>query len=120
MSGDIKYAIYEFFYGLNERELERMSDILTDDIEFYFPKTKPMLGKKSVLTFFKILFRQFPELGFTIQHTVIEEGHAAVHWTNKGVSRDGASYENEGVTLFKLQGDRLCLASDFFKNTEKF
>ena len=109
-----------FFDSVNKRDLERMGDLFTEETEFFFPKTQPLVGKERILRFFKILFRHYPELSFQIQRTIIEGQRAAVHWTNSGVNRKGESYENEGVTVFKEEGGRIAFMSDFFKDTEKF
>ena len=109
-----------FFDSVNRRDLARMGDLFTERTEFYFPKTQPLMGKDQILRFFKILFRQYPELSFQKQNTIIEGHKAAVHWTNRGVNRKGEPYENEGVTVFEGDGDQIVFMSDFFKNTEKF
>ena len=114
-------VLEEFFDLLNKRDMERMEGILAEGAELYFPKTRPLLGKTSVIRFFKILFRQYPELLFKIQSTIIEGQKAAVHWKNKGLSRRGETYENEGVTIFREETNGLIgFMSDFFKDTEKF
>jgi len=115
-----RFAVYEFFHSVNERDLDRMAEVLNDAVELQFPKAEPFKGKKKVLSFFKILFRQFPELGFIIQHIIIEEAKASVHWVNRGVFRDGSIYENEGVTLFEAKGNEFLRISEFLKNTENF
>jgi len=111
----------KFFDSLNRRDLEKMGDLLTEGTEFFFPKTQLLIGKKRILRFFKILFRQYPELSFQVQNIIIEGKRAAVHWTNRGVSRKGEPYDNEGVTLFKEEsGGLIGFISDFFKDTGKF
>ena len=110
-----------FFDALNRRDLEHMGTLLTEGAEFYFPKTQPLTGKERILRFFKILFHRYSELLFQVERTIVEGQRAAVHWTNRGVSRKGESYDNEGVTLFEEGDDgRIVFISDFFKNTEIF
>jgi ketosteroid isomerase-like protein len=113
-------TIREFFQAVNERDLDRMGDRLDSNAEFLFPKTQPLAGKDRILRFFKILFRQFPELTFKVGRVILQDQQAAVHWTNRGVGRDKAPYENEGVTLLEWQGEKIRFMSDFFKDTEKF
>jgi len=113
-------VISHFFRLVNNRDLEGMGGLLGERAEFHFPKTQPLLGKDRILRFFAVLFRQYPELLFEI-HTIITEGNkAAVHWKNRGGNRRRESYENEGVSLLELEGDRIRFISDFFKDTEKF
>jgi ketosteroid isomerase-like protein len=113
-------SITHFFDVFNNRDLDKLGDLLTENAEFYFPKTQPLLGKKQIIRFFNILFRQYPELEFKIQRKIIQGEMAAVHWTNRGASKRGEPYENEGVTLIEMEGDKIRFISDFFKDTSKF
>ena len=113
-------TLKRFFDIFNRRDLEAMGMILSQDAEFYFPKTLPLMGRDRILRFFRILFRQYPELSFEIRRIITEGKNGAVHWTNRGLNRKGEPYENEGVTILELAGDRITFISDFFKDTEKF
>ena len=113
-------TVVKFFDLVNSRELGQLDDLLTPDAAFYFPKTQPLLGKERILRFFNILFRQYPELSFEIQRVIIQGHQAAVHWTNRGTSRRGEPYDNEGVTILEIEGGKIHFISDFFKDTGKF
>jgi uncharacterized protein (TIGR02246 family) len=112
--------IIDFFDCMNTRDLERFGELLAEDAEFYFPKAQPMQSKERILRFFNILFKKFPELNFKIQRTIVQGSQAAVHWANQGINKDQEPYDNEGVTLLKMEGDQIKFISDFFKSTEKF
>lgn len=112
--------IIKFFHSVNNRDMEQMGNILTENAEFYFPKTQPLIGRDRIIKFFSILFRQYPELSFQIQRVIVQRQNAAVHWTNRGVNRKKESYENEGVTILEAEGKRIRFISDFFKDTGKF
>ena len=112
--------IREFFAVFNQRNLDKMENLLSSDAEFYFPKTQPLIGKNRILKFFNILFRQYPQLNFDIQRTIIQDNQAAIHWTNQGKTKLDAPYENEGVTIMELMDGKIIFISDFFKDTEKF
>ena len=112
--------IRRFFKAFNERDRESMKSLLDEEAVLNFPKVEPMTGRKRILTFFSILFRQYPELLFQIQRIIIQGKQAAVHWTNQGVNRQNEPYENEGMTLFEEKEGRFIFISDFFKDTEKF
>ena len=86
----------------------------------YFPKTQPLLGKQRISRFFKVLFRQYPELSFEVLRTIAQGSKAAVHWKNRGISRRQEPYENEGVTILEMEGNKIRFITDFFKDTEKF
>jgi ketosteroid isomerase-like protein len=109
-----------FFEIVNRRDLDALGDGLTEDAEFYFPKTQPLRGRNKVIRFFKILFRQFPKLDFEVQRVIIQGQIGAVHWKNSGVNRKQEPYDNEGVTLLEMRGDKIGYISDFFKDTGKF
>ncbi len=113
-------TIREFFQAVNERDLGSMGNGLDSEAEFRFPKTQPLVGRDRILRFFKILFRQFPELTFDVKRIILQEQHAAVHWTNRGIGRNKTPYENEGVTLLEWEDEKIRFMSDFFKDTEKF
>ena len=113
-------AVTQFFHVINERNLEKLEDLLDEKAEFYFPKTQPLLGKEKILRFFKILFRRYPELVFQIKRRILQGEAAAVHWSNEGVKKGGEQYANEGITLLETKSQKIVFISDFFKDTEKF
>ncbi len=117
---DTDKNIIEFFEFFNGRDLKRMKALLAEDARFYFPKTQPLLSPDRILKFLHVLFRQYPELVFTVHRTIVQDNRAAVHWTNRGKNRRGAPYENEGMTLLEMKEGKIAFISDFFKDTEKF
>jgi ketosteroid isomerase-like protein len=112
--------IKEFFEVVNQRDFEKMGNLLNLNAEFYFPRTQPLIGKERILKFFNILFRQYPQLSFDIQRIILQGNQAAIHWTNWGKSRHDVPYDNEGVTLLEMADGKITFISDFFKDTEKF
>ncbi len=113
-------TILQFFEVFNAHDVEGMGQLLASEAEFYFPKTQPLIGKRRILRFLNILFRRYPELSFEIQRIIRQGSQAAVHWTNRGISRKKEPYQNEGVTILELTANKISYISDFFKNTEKF
>ena len=82
-----------------------------------------MSEQQSITYFFDLVNKR--DLGkledlITIQKKIIQGQTAAVHWTNRGVSRKNEHYENEGVTILEMEGAKISFISDFFKDTEKF
>ena len=118
--GDLSGKVIEFFEFLSTQSLEQMANFLKADARLLFPKTQQLIGKEKILKFFKILFRQYPELIFTVEETISQGDKAAAHWRNRGISRQNEPYENEGVTLFFFEDGLVSLMSDFFKDTGKF
>ncbi len=117
---DLGNKVNRFFEFFSAQSLEQMADFLKEDARLFFPKTQPLVGKQRILKFFQVLFRQYPELTFTIVHTIAQQDKVAVHWTNRGITRKNEPYENEGVTLFFFEDGLVYLMSDFFKDTGKF
>ena len=113
-------SITNFFAFVNKRDLESLEELLTENAEFYFPKSQPLLGKRQIIRFFNILFRRYPVLQFQV-HRIIDQGQmAAIHWTNHGMNKKGDLYENEGVTILEMEENQIRFISDFFKDTGKF
>jgi ketosteroid isomerase-like protein len=112
--------IRQFFEAMSRQDLEDLGSRLHPAARFEFPKTRPLEGRDGILRFFRILFRRYPELAFTVRGMVVQGNRAAVHWTNAGAARDGSPYENEGVTLLESDGASITWLSDFFKDTGKF
>ena len=110
----------KFFQVLNERDLVRADNLLASGAELFFPKTQPMVGKDRILKFLKVFFRQYPELIFTVERVIRQGDQAAVHWTNRGISRRKEPYQNEGVTILEMKNGQIVFISDFFKDTEKW
>ena len=115
-----KETVLKFFQVLNERDLIAADLLLNDQAEFYFPKTRPMVGKERILKFLNVFFRGYPVLIFTVKKVIVQGDQAAVHWTNRGISRRNEAYENEGVTILEMEDREIVFISDFFKDTEKW
>lgn len=110
----------QFFDALNDRNFDKMEELLDENAELFFPKAPPLYGRERILRFLHLLFRKFPQLSFSVLRTIRQNQLTAVHWTNRGRTRTGEPYENEGVTLIEMSDRRIRWISDFFKNTEKF
>ena len=115
-----KETVLKFFQVLNERDLTAADLLLNDQTAFYFPKTNPIIGKERILKFLNVFFRGYPELIFTVKKVILQGDQAAVHWTNRGISRRKEAYENEGVTILEMEDGKIVYISDFFKDTEKW
>lgn len=112
--------IEEFYDLLSTQDLAGLEAALIPEAVLLFPKTQPLNCREKILKFFRLLFRQYPQLTFKVRRSVIQDGWAAVHWTNDGFTRKKEAYCNEGVTLIEFQEGKVSFLSDFFKNTEVF
>ena len=117
---DMDGMVRQFFEAVNRRDVQVMEKLLDADVKMLFPKTAPLVGRKRVLQFLRLLFRNYPQLDFSVHRTIRQENQVAIHWTNRGKTRTGEPYENEGVTLIELSAGGIRFISDFFKDTEKF
>ncbi len=102
---------------MNSRELSDLEKYLAEDSSFDFPGTSPLIGKKRILTFLKILFRKYPSLNFEIEDSFASGDKACVIWTNSGKSNKGEDYSNRGVTIVKAENGLIVSISDYFKDT---
>jgi ketosteroid isomerase-like protein len=105
------------FSALNHRELMQLNDYLDENATFDFPGTKLIKGRKKIFAFFKILFRKYPRLTFTIQETIADGENVCILWTNEGITRNNTPYANQGVTYVHISDRKIHFISDYFKNT---
>ncbi len=105
------------FSSLNNRELNKLTDHLDENATFDFPGTKPIKGRKKILTFFKILFRKYPRLTFTVHESIVDGEKVCMLWTNEGITSNNTPYANQGVTYVHISSGKIHFISDYFKNT---
>jgi len=112
--------IIRFFEKMSDKDLRALESALAEDAVFRFPKTEDLRGRERILKFFRLLFRSYPELRFEVRSILVDGDRAAARWTNRGRTRKGEPYANEGVTWMEWRDGKLSFISDFFKNTEIF
>lgn len=105
------------FGAMNTRNLSELEDHLSEEIVFDFPGSGTIQGKKKVLTFLKVLFRQYPKLDFKVENLIREAEQVCVLWSNRGMRKDGKLYQNRGVTIIKVSNGKIISLSDYFKDT---
>ena len=105
------------FTSLNSRELDHLSNYLDENATFDFPGTKLIKGRKKILTFFKILFRKYHSLTYTVEETIAEGEQVCVLWSNEGITAIGNPYSNQGITFVHITEGKIHFISDYFKNT---
>ncbi len=112
--------INSFFEAMSRQDTAFLESELREDASFRFPKTEDLIGRDRIIKFFRLLFRRYPQLEFRLKAVLVDGDRAAAHWTNRGRSRSGEDYANEGVTWMEWRDGKLAFISDFFKNTEAF
>jgi len=105
------------FSSLNTRDLSDLQMYLADNAQLDFPGAGCMKGKKRVLLFFKVLFRKYSYLEFTVDDVIVEGDRACVVWHNVGDDSKGNPYKNSGITLVNMSEEKILFISDYFKDT---
>ena len=88
------------FEAMNTSNFSTFEKNAADNLSFEFPGADRVKGVKRVILFFKVLLRKYNKLTFTVSDVIVENKKACVVWTNRGEYKDGALYENSGITLF--------------------
>ena len=102
---------------MNTRDFFDLDHLLAENAVFDFPGVGSIEGRRRILLFFKVLFRKYPQLTFTVEDIIAEEDKVCVVWSNEGEDKKGNSYSNRGVTLVKLDNEKITSISDYFKDT---
>ena len=105
------------FETMNTRCADHVLPCLAQDAVFEFPGSAPMRGARRISVFFRALWRQYPDLAFTVSDMLVDGTRICVVWTNRGRHRSGAPYQNSGVTLLRCDGGCITWISDYFKDT---
>jgi len=105
------------FSSLNNRELSELSQHLSENAVFDFPGAGCIEGHKHILTFFKVLFRKYSRLNFTVEHVISEGKLVCATWSNEGEDKNGNPYNNRGITLVEVSDGKIVSISDYFKDT---
>ncbi len=107
----------KIFAAMNSREVAELAPYLAEDATFDFPGAGSITGKKRILLFFKILFRKYARLIFSIDDIIVEGEQACAVWSNEGENAQGAAYRNRGITLVRTAAGQITFISDYFKDT---
>jgi ketosteroid isomerase-like protein len=114
--------VVAFFEGLGRGDVASLEDRLHEDVVLEFPGRRfggRIVGRRRVLVFLRQNQRLFRNgLEFTVRWVGIVGDRAVAQWTNAGTTREGAEYANRGVTVFRLDGERIVEIQDYL-DTEK-
>ncbi len=105
------------FGAINKRDFTEFESYINDDLIFNFPGVDEMKGAKRVILFFNILFRKYKSLKFNVTEVIAQDNKVCVMWNNVGEEKDGALYENTGLTWFVFTDGKISFMSDYFKDT---
>ena len=106
-----------FFAALSRGDREVLAGVLDEDVVMEFPGERfggRFQGKRKVLVFLRQNQRLFRDgLEFTVHWTGVSGDRVIVQWTNAGITRDGQDYANRGVTVFRLESERVVEIQDY-------
>lgn len=114
---DIKIIADYLFEAMNSKDFSKVQEYFSEDIEFDFPGAGIVKGQKRVIIFLKALSRKYPDLTFTVSEYITESNKTVAIWTNKGTQTTGEEYSNSGVTLLRIENEKIVFLSDYFKDT---
>ncbi len=103
--------------SMDKRDFTLYEKHVAEDAVLDFPGSGTIRGCRRIIVFLKAMLRKYPELKFTIENIIADEGWAAVVWSNRGKFKNGEPYSNHGVTLVKSSAGKIVLISDYFKDT---
>ena len=115
-------TIFDAFVALGRGEVTAFASLLDDDVVLEFPGSRfggRFQGKRKVVVFLKRNQRLFRDgLTFHPSWVGVSGDRVIAQWTNQGVTTDGTSYENRGVTIFRVANDRIVEIQDYL-DTER-
>lgn len=117
-AGDVR----GFYDALGCGDTTAISGRLADDVILEFPGRRfggRFEGRRRVELFLRQNQRLFRDgLRFDVFWTGIVGDRAVAQWTNEGTTRDGVTYGNRGVTIFRFAGEKIVEIQDYF-DTER-
>ncbi|MEQ8168662.1 MAG: nuclear transport factor 2 family protein [Candidatus Eremiobacterota bacterium] len=112
----------EIFNLINEKKWDELLEYFTEDSFFIFPGSSPLggtyKGLKELKRFFRKMAIAVPDITFTIINIIGTEKFIAVQWENKGKTRKKIDYENQGVTIMEISGNKIISMRDYL-DTER-
>lgn len=114
-----KELAYKLFEAMNEQDFDVFDSLMDENAILDFPGVERMVGKKKIKVFFKILFRKYKSLTFTVNDVIedVTSNKYCAIWENVGVEPGGRNYRNAGNTVIHFSGNKIIFLSDYFKDT---
>lgn len=112
-----------FFEALDARDWTAIENSLDEDVVFEFPGTRfggRFEGRRRVLVFLRQNQRLFDGgLHFDVGWIGVAGNRAVAQWTNRGRTREGVTYANRGVTVFRCGADGRVVEIQDYLDTER-
>ncbi len=114
--------IRAFFDALGRGDVGSLAETLDEEVVLEFPGRRfggRFEGRRRVMVFLRQNQRMFRGgLAFRVEWAGVLGARAVAQWTHEGVTRDGRSYANRGVTVFRTRNDRIAEIRDYL-DTER-
>jgi ketosteroid isomerase-like protein len=110
----------DFFDRLSDNDIPGAGAILADNCLFLFPGLKPVHGAALTTRMLRIIRRRFADIRWTRTFSVNAEPDWMISaWTVKGTFAQGGEYNNEVVSVVRLDvNGKVAYLSDYFKSTD--
>ena len=103
--------VLAFNDALNQRELARMMDMMTEDCAFENtfppPDGSRYEGKSSVGAFWAEFFSQSSESRFEVEEIFGEAERCVMRWKYSWARRDGVSGHMRGVDIYRIRAGKI-------------
>lgn len=94
-------------------------DLVTDDFTVWIVATPELVGKDAYVGGIALLPRVFPDkLAFTIHSLTAEDDRVIAEFSGVGVTREGKSYRNDYLYLFKLREGKVYFLAEYLNLDE--
>ena len=114
--------IHDAFVALGQGDVTRFTDLLHEDVVLEFPGSRfggRLRGVRQVTVFLKRNQRLFTNgLAFKVSWVGQTDDRIIAQWTNYGTTRSGIDYANRGVTIFRIEDERVVDVQDYL-DTER-
>ncbi len=107
---EIRLIIEKQIKAYNERDIESMMSVFSEDIRFSeFPGNNILLeGAVACRSMYETLFRNSPQLHAEVIHTIWLGNKVILHESIHG--RNGSAEPLEQVIIFEIRNDKICSA----------
>ena len=106
---DTRSVVDSFYAAFLAGDANVMIALLSEDVEIRFLGQAHLRGVDAARDFFAFSADLLEDLDFTIDRTIIDGEWAAVTWSETARTRAGAPWENHGVDVFRVQGERITI-----------
>ncbi len=125
-----KSKLRKTFNALNNHDLDTFISGWHENGTFIYPGdlsvSGTFQGKDTVRGWFENLFRQFPEIQFTLNHICVDRlfdmtgtNTIAAQWDIEVTNRSGIKTQNIGINIIKIRNGKVIEVRDFFFYPER-